>query len=173
MPLAFSAGGGDVGDQPLKTMSDFYFPEGYHSITPSLTVKDAAAALDFYARAFGAIEHYRLPDGDGGKIMHADFQIGNSRLMLSSEYPEWGALAPEIGKGGSFMIYVPDADAAYQKALEAGATSVSEPVDQFWGDRIGCLADPHGYRWSVATHQRDVSPEEILEAAKNWSQQQG
>lgn len=170
LPLAFSHGARMFRVNPLKTMSVSYLPEGYHSVTPSLTVKDAAAALDFYSRAFGAIEHYRLPDGDTGKIMHADFQIGDSRLMLSSEYPDWGAVAPPVGKGGSFMIYVPDADAAYAKAIEAGATSISEPIDQFWGDRIGCLADPYGYRWSLATHLRDVSPEEILEASASWAQ---
>lgn len=149
-------------------MSESYLPEGFHSVTPSLTVKNAPAALDFYARAFGAVEHYRLPEGDTGRIMHADFQIGNSRLMLSSEYPNWGAIAPEIGKGGSFMIYVPNVDTAYARAVDAGATSVSPPSDQFWGDRSACLADPHGYRWTLAARMRDVSPEEILEASKNW-----
>jgi PhnB protein len=143
-------------------------PEGYHSVTPSLTVRGGAAALDFYARAFGAKEHYRLPD-PAGKIMHAEIEIGNSRLMLSDEFPEWGALAPEPGRGGAFMIYVPDADAAYKKALAAGATSVQEPTDQFWGDRTARVADPYGYRWALATHVRDVSPEEIAKAAAAWS----
>jgi PhnB protein len=143
-------------------------PEGYHSVTPSLSVKNGSAALDFYARAFGANTLYSLPD-PSGKIMHAEFQIGDSRIMLSDEYPEWGAIAPEVGKGGSFMIYVPDSDAAYRKALDAGATSIREPLDQFWGDRTACVADPFGYRWTLAAHQRDVTPEEIAKGAAEWS----
>ena len=143
-------------------------PEGYHSVTPSLTVRNGAAALDFYARAFDAKEHYRLPNPDG-KIMHAEFQIGDSRIMLSDEFPEWGAFAPEVGKGAAFMIYVPDADAAFEKAVAAGATVVQGPTDQFWGDRTARVADPFGYRWSVATHVRDVSPEEIAKAAAAWT----
>jgi len=145
-------------------------PEGYHSVTPSLTVRDGAAALDFYARAFGATENLRLPSPDG-KIMHAEFQIGNSRLMLSDEYPDWGAFAPEVGKGGSFMIYVPNADDAFKKAIEAGATVIQDPTDQFWGDRSARVADPYGYRWTVAAHVRDVSPEEIARAAAEWTGQ--
>jgi PhnB protein len=143
-------------------------PEGYHTVTPSLTVRGGAAALDFYARAFGATEHYRLASPDG-KIMHAEFQIGDSRIMISDEYPDWGAFAPEAGKGAAFMIYVPDADAAYKKALDAGATTIQEPADQFWGDRTARVADPYGYRWTVAAHVRDVSPEEIAKGAAEWT----
>jgi PhnB protein len=143
-------------------------PEGYHSVTPSLTVRDAAAALDFYASAFGATESYRLASPDG-KIMHAEFQIGDSRIMLSDEYPDWGAFAPEVGKGGAFMIYVPNADDAFKKAIEAGATVIQDPADQFWGDRTARVADPYGYRWTVAAHVRDVTPEEIARAAAGWS----
>ena len=143
-------------------------PEGSHSVTPSLTASDAAAALDFYTRAFDAKEHYRLAEPGTGKIMHAEFQIGNSRMMISSEYPDFGAIAPEIGKGGTFMIYVEDVDAAFKKAVAEGGIPVQEPADQFWGDRTGRINDPHGYRWSLATHVRDVSPEEIAKAAASW-----
>ncbi|BCU76702.1 VOC family protein [Luteolibacter sp. LG18] len=149
-------------------MSESHIPEGYHSVTPSLTVADAPAALAFYQAAFGAVEIFRMPDEKTGKIMHAEIAIGNSRLMLSSEFPEWGCVAPEVGTGGAFMIYVADVDAAYAQAVGAGATSLQEPTDMFWGDRTSRVADPHGYRWSLATHVRDVSPEEIAKAAKEW-----
>jgi len=148
-------------------MSASYIPAGFHSVTPSLTVADAPAALEFYTKAFGAVEYYRLPKGD--KILHAEFQIGNSKLLISSEFPEWQAMAPAFGKGGAFMIYVPDADAAYDQAMAAGATSLHAPSDAFWGDRHACVADPFGYRWNLATHVRDLSPSEIAEAATAWS----
>lgn len=143
-------------------------PHGFHSVTPSLTVRDGAAALDFYSRALDAREHYRLP-GPDGKVMHAEFQIGDSRLMLSDEYPDFGAFAPEVGKGGLFMIYVPDVDAAFTKALAEGATVIEGPADQFWGDRTARVADPFGYRWTLATHVRDVPPEEIAKGAAMWA----
>jgi len=154
----------EIPSNPTSTM----IPEGYHSVTPSLTAADAPAALDFYTRAFGAKEHYRLPEPGTGKIMHAEFSIGDSRMMISSEYPDFGSVAPEIGKGASFMIYVEDVDAAYKKAVEEGGIAAQEPADQFWGDRMGRINDPHGYRWSLATHVRDVSPEEIAKAAESW-----
>lgn len=144
-------------------------PEGYHSVTPSLTVLDAAAALDFYVRAFGAEVLFTLRE-PSGKIAHAEFRVGDSRLMISDEYPDYGAVAPEIGKGGSFMIYVADVDAAFAKAKEAGGTAVMEPADQFYGDRCGKLHDPHGYRWTIATRVREVSQEEMDAAMKAWAE---
>ncbi len=144
-------------------------PEGYHSVTPSLTARNAAAALDFYVRAFGAEILFTLPE-PSGKIAHAEFRIGDSRLMISDEYPDYGALAPEVGKGGSFMIYVADVDAAFAKAVAAGGTAVMEPEDQFYGDRCGKLHDPHGYRWTIATRVREVSPEEMDAAMKAWAE---
>lgn len=143
-------------------------PPDFHSVTPSLTVRDAAAALDFYTRALGATEHYRIP-GPEGKVAHAEFQIGDSRLMLSDEFPEWDACAPEVGKGGLFMIYVEDVEAAFAKAVKEGATALLEPTDQFWGDRTARVADPFGYRWTLAQKVRDVSPEEIAKAAAEWA----
>lgn len=151
----------------LPNLPTLMTPSGYHSVTPSLTVKNGAAALDFYARALNAKELYRLPE-PGGKIMHAEFQIGDSRIMLSDEYPDWGACAPAFSTGGTFMIYVENADAAYEQALKEGATSLQPPTDQFWGDRAARIADPFGYRWSLAHHVRDVSPEEIAKAAAEW-----
>jgi len=150
-------------------MSESHLPEGYHSVTPSLTARDAKAAIDFYCRAFGAELKFKLDD-PSGKIAHAEIQIGNSRLMLSDEYPDYGALAPEIGKGGSFMIYVPDVDAAFAKAVKEGATGTQEPQDMFWGDRTARVNDPVGYRWTLAAHVRDVSPEEMDAAMKAWGE---
>jgi PhnB protein len=143
-------------------------PEGYHTLTPSLTVRGGAKAIDFYKNAFGAKELCRMLTPDG-KVMHAEIQIGDSRLMLSDESPEWGNFAPEEGKGASYMLYVQDCDAIFKQAVDAGATVDSEPADMFWGDRSGRVTDPFGYRWMIATHIRDVSPEEIAEAAKNFS----
>ena len=144
-------------------------PPGYSSVTPSLTVADGAAALEFYTRALDATELCRMPDPRSGKIMHAEFQIGDSRLMLADESPDCGNTAPAVGKGGLFMIYLADVDTAFAKAVAAGATALSEPADQFWGDRSGCIADPFGYRWMLATHVRDVPPEEMAKAAAEWS----
>ncbi len=143
-----------------------HLPEGMHSVTPSMTVKNADAALAFYTKAFDAVELYRLPEKKSGKVMHAEFRIGNSVMMLSDEYPEWGAVAPEMGKGGLFMIYVADVDAAFQQALAAGATEVMPVCDQFYGDRCGRLADPYGYRWTLSQRMREMSPEEIAKAAE-------
>ena len=145
-----------------------HVPEGYHSVTPSLTVRDAPAAIDFYTKAFDAVESFRMPEAKSGQIMHAEFRIGNSTLMISDEYPDWGAVAPEIGKGALFMIYVPDADAAFAQATAAGATAIMPPADQFWGDRCGRVADPFGYRWTLAQKVKDVPAEEVTRLAAEW-----
>lgn len=155
----------------MSSENEFSFiPEGYHSVTPSLTLKDPALAMEFYAKAFGAVELFRLDDEKNQKIMHAEMKIGNSILMLSSEYPEWGSVAPETGKGMSFMIYVENCDEALKQAESAGAAVLMPPADMFWGDRMGQVACPHGYRWSLAQKVRDVPPEEIMAAAKAWSE---
>jgi PhnB protein len=140
-------------------------PDGYHSITPYLSIKGAAEALAFYKRAFGAAEIYRL-GMPGGKIGHAEIQIGNSRIMLADEMPEMPdaiAKSPRSLQGTTFglHIYVDDVDAQFQRAIDAGAT-VKRPVkDQFYGDRSGTLEDPFGHIWTIATHIEDVSIEEI------------
>ncbi|WP_348213594.1 VOC family protein [Luteolibacter sp.] len=144
-------------------------PAGYHSVTPSLTVADGRAALDFYTRALNATELFRIEDPISEKLMHAEFQIGNSRMMISDEFPALGSYAPTDGTGGAFMIYVADVDDSFTKAIYEGATVLQEPADQFWGDRTARVADPFGYRWSFATHIRDVTPEEIAKAVSEWS----
>ena len=141
-------------------------PDGMHSLTPHLVCRDAAAAIDFYVRAFGAIEQFRLHMPDG-KIIHACVQIGDSQLFLVDAMPEYGALGPDVLKGTPVTIHlqVPDADAVFACALAAGATVAMPLADQFWGDRYGKLTDPFGHHWSVATHVRDLSPEQIRAGA--------
>lgn len=135
--------------------------DGYHSVNAYLTVDDAAAAIEFYKNAFGATEHMRMPMGE--KIGHADIVIGDTHIMLADEFPEMDKLGPTSlgGSTCSLMIYVPDVDAAFEKAIAAGA-EVTRPVeDQFYGDRSGWLKDPFGHEWTLATHIEDVSEEEM------------
>ena len=137
-------------------------PEGYHSITPYLIIRGAASALEFYKKAFDAVEVLRL-EGPGGKIMHAEIKLGDSIIMLADEFPEMGHRGPQ-SLGGSpvgLAFYVRDVDAQFQQAVNAGAT-VKRPLEnQFYGDRSGTLTDPFGHVWTIATHVEDVSPEEI------------
>jgi len=142
-------------------MAAKFMPSGYHALTPSVVVDNAAKAMDFYRNAFGAKETYRLPMGD--KIAHAEMDIAGSRFMLSDEFPEWGALSPKSrgGSTGGMLIYVEDADKAIDQAVKAGAQVVQPPEDQFWGDRMGTVRDPFGHSWTVGTHVEDVPPEEL------------
>ena len=136
-------------------------PEGYHSITPYLTIDGAAEAIEYYKKAFGATELFRMEHE--GKIGHAEMKIGDSPLMLADECLERGNKSPKA-LGGSpvgIMIYVEDVDTMYPQAIAAGGTEVSPLQDQFYGDRSGTLADPYGHVWTVATHKEDVSSEEI------------
>lgn len=137
-------------------------PEGYHTVTPYLYLRNAAAALDFYKKAFGAKEVVRLP-GPGGKIMHAEIQIGNSMIMMADEHPEIGAKSPDTLGGAScgLALYVEDADALFKQALAAGAKEQRPMKDQFYGDRSGTVTDPFGHTWTIGTHKEDVSPEEM------------
>lgn len=146
-------------------------PAGYHSITPSLTVKGAARALAFYTEAFGAIEIERFPMPDG-TVMHAEFKIGDSIIMLSDEFPHWNSFGPEKygGSAGLLRIFTPDVDAAFARAVGAGAKPLMPPTDQFWGDRTCMVLDPFGHRWSMATHIEDLSVEEMkARAAKMFA----
>lgn len=143
-------------------------PAGYHTVTPSLTAKDAGAALKFYEEAFGAVVGLRLADPQTGGVAHAEFRIGDSTLMISDEYPNYHCYAPEIGKGSSFMIYVPDVEAAFQQALKAGAQEVQAPTDQFYGDRTARVNDPYGYRWTLAQRVKEVSEAEMIRAMAEW-----
>lgn len=142
-------------------------PEGMHSLTPHIVCRDASAAIDFYIRAFGAREGGRLA-GPDGKLMHGLIWIGNSALMLVDENPEWGMQSPLSLKGTPVVLhlYVEDVDAALARAVEAGATLTMPAADMFWGDRYGQVRDPFGHQWSIATHLRDVSPEDIEAASK-------
>lgn len=138
-------------------------PEGYHSVTPYLIVRGAARAIEYYARAFGATERFRI-DAPGGKIGHAELLIGDSPVMLADEYPEMGHVGPEAlgGAAVSMMLYVDDADAVFARAVAAGGVEVRPVQDQFYGDRTGTLRDPFGHVWSIGTHKEDLSPEEIV-----------
>jgi uncharacterized glyoxalase superfamily protein PhnB len=137
-------------------------PDGYHTVTPHLAVRDAAKALDFYAKAFGAEELYRMP-GPGGVVMHAEVRIGDSIVMLGEEDPQRGASSPQTigGSPVSLLVYVKDVDASFARAGAAGCTTQMPPTDMFWGDRYGKLQDPFGHHWALATHKEDVAPEEM------------
>ena len=137
-------------------------PEGYRTVTPYLIIRDAARAIEFYVKAFGAKEVMRMPLPDG-KLAHAEIQIGDSMIMMADENPEWGAKSPQALNGTpvGVFLYVPDVDATYEQAVDAGATPTMPPSDMFWGDRYGKLKDPFGHEWSVGTHKEDVLPEEM------------
>ena len=137
-------------------------PDGYHTATPYLIVKEAAQAIEFYKRAFGAAELMRMP-GPGGKIMHAEIKIGDSPIMLADEFPAMDALSPQTIGGSpiSLLLYVDNVDAMLSQAVSAGAKVDRPVVNQFYGDRSGTLTDPFGHKWTIATHIEDVSPEEM------------
>jgi uncharacterized glyoxalase superfamily protein PhnB len=147
-------------------------PEGMHSITPHLVCAGAAEAIDFYVKAFNAVEMVRLP-GPGGKLMHASLKVGDSTLMLVDEMPDCGAVGPKALKGSPVTIhlYVEDVDATFAQAVAAGAKVTMPVADMFWGDRYGQVEDPFGHRWSVATHTRDVTPAEMQEAMSKMGSQ--
>jgi PhnB protein len=144
-------------------------PEGYHTVTPYLAVDDATAAIDFYERAFGAKERLRM-SGPADTIAHAELEIGDALIMLSDPFPQSTARPPKElgGTSAGVFLYVEDVDAAYKQAIDAGATSASEPEDMFWGDRFGSVTDPFGHSWQIATHVEDVSPEEIAKRSEEW-----
>ena len=142
-------------------------PDGYHTATPYLTLDDAAAAIAYYEKAFGAKERVRMDTPDG-KVGHAELEIGDSFVMLSDEFPQGSTRSPkELGgtSAGVFM-YVADVDAVVKRAVDAGATVTMEVADQFWGDRFGSIRDPFGHSWSIATHVEDVTPEQVAERAR-------
>ena len=147
-------------------------PEGYSTLTPYLAVEDASTAIDFYQRALGAKERVRMP-GPGGSIMHAEIEIGDSLFMVSDPFPQTSTTSPKElgGTSVSLMLYVEDVDAAYKQAVDAGATSLMEPDDMFWGDRFGSVQDPFGHSWTIATHVEDVSPEEMQKRSEEWMSQ--
>ncbi|MNC85805.1 hypothetical protein D3C83_14190 [compost metagenome] len=142
-------------------------PDGMHSVTPHLICAGAANAIEFYKKAFNAVEEARLP-GPQGRIMHAQIRIEGSAVMLVDEMPEWGAFGPKSLKGSPVTIhlYVENADAVFARAVGAGAKVIMPLADMFWGDRYGKLEDPFGHHWSVATHTRDLTPDEVRQAMK-------
>ncbi len=137
-------------------------PDGYHTLTPQLTVRGAAEALDFYRRAFGAVELMRKV-GPDGKVMHAEVRIGDSIVMLNDEFPNYDTRSPATlgGASGSLYVYVADVDAAFTRAVGAGASVVMPLQNMFWGDRCGKVQDPFGHAWNLSTHVEDVAPEEL------------
>lgn len=144
-------------------------PNGYYTITPDLTVSNVAQAIEFYKKAFNAWEVLRM-NGPDGNIMHAEIQIGNSRIMLCSESAEKKQFSPKSLRGttGSLYLYVENVDETFNQAMRAGATSSHELSDMFWGDRVGEVTDPYGHRWMVATHTRDLTPEQIEEGSRKF-----
>jgi PhnB protein len=142
-------------------------PEGYSTISPYLAVDDAAEAIAYYKKAFGAEETVRM-DAPDGKIGHAELKIGDSHVMMSDPFPQASTTPPKElgGTSASIFMYVEDVDAVVQKAVDAGATVTMEVEDQFWGDRFGSITDPFGHNWSIATHIEDLTPEEIEERGK-------
>ena len=142
-------------------------PEGMHTVTPHLTCAGAAAAIEFYKRAFQAVEVARMA-GPDGKLMHAMVRIGDSVVMLVDEFPDYGAIGPKTLKGSPVTIhlYVDDVDAFVRRAVDAGAKITMPLADMFWGDRYCQFDDPFGHHWSAATHIRDMSPEQMRQAMR-------
>lgn len=150
-------------------------PDGYGTVTPTLTVREAAKAIEFYKKAFDANEIFRFSSPDGKTIMHAEIKIGNSIVMLNDEFPQMNCSSPQTIGGTATMIhlYVEDADSVFNKAVSSGAKILMPLMDMFWGDRYGTVEDPFGHRWGIATHKMDVPPEAIKaaqEAFKNEHQ---
>ena len=147
-------------------------PEGYHTLTPYLAVDDAAAAIEYYQRAFGAKESVRM-EGPDGKIGHAELEIGDSRVMIADPFPQSSTRPPKElgGTTANVFMYAENVDEVLQQAIDAGATMLMPPEDMFWGDRMGSITDPFGHVWNIATHVEDVPEEEMGERAKKWQEE--
>jgi PhnB protein len=147
-------------------------PKGYHTVTPSIVVDGAAKAIDFYKKALGAEEIMRFP-GPDGKIMHAEIRIGDSVIMLVDQMPEQGGRGPKLigGTPVSFFVYGENVDAAWKRAVDAGAKPIMPLDDQFWGDRTGQLEDPYGHHWWLAQHIEDLTPEELQKRSEAFFSQ--
>jgi PhnB protein len=145
-------------------------PKGYHSITPVLVVKGAEEAIEFYKKAFGAKERNRAYLPGGNIILHAEIQIGDSRIMLNDEFPEMNCKSPQSVGGAStaLYVYVKDVEKVFTQAADAGAKVTMPLIDAFWGDRTGQLVDPYGHVWSFATHKRNLSQKEMQKAQQEW-----
>ena len=143
-------------------------PDGYHTITPQLAIDGAAKAIEFYKKALGAEEIMRAPDPSGQKIWHAVLQVGNSRIFVNDVFPEMDP----VGHKSSFWLYVDNCDQAFKRAVDAGCKALMPVADMFWGDRMGHVADPFGQQWTLATHVKDMSPEEMKKAEQAFLAQQ-
>lgn len=152
-----------------------YIPDGFHTVSPHIVVSDAAAAVKFYEKAFGAEGSVCMPGPDGEGVMHAELRIGNSMIMIGCASKEHGCLDPkEIGGSPvTLHLYVPNVDAAFQRAVAAGAKATMPVTDMFWGDRYGQVEDPFGHKWSLATHTADLTPEQIQTGFAEWMKSQG
>jgi PhnB protein len=144
-------------------------PKGFHTVTPSLTVRNAAQAIDFYKKALGAEELMRMA-GPDGKIGHAEIKIGDSIIFLNDENPAWGCSSPQTlgGTPAGLYLYVEDVDKSFQRAVDAGGQTKMPVADMFWGDRLGSFVDPYGHAWTLATHTQDLSLEELKEGEKKF-----
>lgn len=154
-------------------MSDVpHIPKGFHTVTAAMTIKNAAEAIEFYTRAFGAEEILRLT-GPGGSVVHSEIKIGDSIIMIGEEWPGHHIQSPASVKGTTCAIhvYVQDVDAAHKRAVEAGAKENMPPADMFWGDRFSSVTDPYGHAWSLATHIKEISPDECQKACDEWMAQ--
>jgi PhnB protein len=145
-------------------------PAGFHTATPGLTVRGAAEAIEFYKRAFGAQELMRMPGPDGKSLVHAEIKIGNSVIFLNDEMPDMGCRSPQTlgASTAALHLYVPDVDAAFKRAVEAGAQVKMPVADMFWGDRFGRVADPFGHEWGLATHKEDLTPQAMAKRAQDF-----
>ena len=149
-------------------------PDGYHTITPALIQREAKKAIDFYRKAFGAEVLASMPSPDG-RVMHAEIKIGDSILFISDEFPEWSPDTKSPQTTGAVTatlnLYVQDADAAFKRAVDAGAKPLMPPSDMFWGDRFGKVVDPFGHHWGLATHKEDLTPDQMEKRKKEWEKQ--
>ena len=154
------------------TRSTQPIPPGFHTITPSLTIRNAAQAIEFYKKALGAEERMRMA-GPDGRITHAELQIGDSIIFVNDENPAWGCKSPQTlgGASAGFYLYVEEVDKAFQRAVDAGGKATMPVTDMFWGDRMGNFSDPFGYTWTLSTHTQDLTEEEMEEGAKKFHAQ--
>lgn len=162
-----------MSDAHTKKTASSYIAEGYQHVTPYIAVTGGSRAIEFYSQVFGAVVESRF-DGPDDSVAHAEIRIGDSRVMLSDPYPSLGIRAPEPGAAvtSSLMVYCPDVDAVFARAIEAGATELKAVQDEFHGDRTGTFLDPFGQRWTVATHIEDISAEELKRRVDEWTAQQ-
>ena len=150
-------------------------PQGMHTVTPNLVIRNCAQAIEFYKRALGAQEVARFPSPDGKSIWHAELRVGDSVFFVNDEMPGMTNAAPSADRPApiTMWLYVKDCDGAYRRAVDSGATSKMEPKDQFWGDRTASVADPYGYNWSFATHVKDMTQEEMRRAGEEFARKMG